>query len=292
MGQRATLWNLVARAIIVLPALHSASWAREKTLAAQYSCDFRKSHFDNLSLVASGPGAVNLLKPSGEGVRVTVPAGQAIKTLGFSPRFPIRGDFEIQLECEIRNRTQPKSGFGSGPQVYLSMGSTQDAAASLGRQLRPDGRDVYGIFAAQVVDGKRLPTARLIDVPKTLKTGEVRLQLRRVGENITYCVAEDGGKDLRELATLPVSAADVTFLRLGAAQSDVDSSVSLVIRSIQISADELPQLPSARSRTAQFFRPGYQPPLHQPSFRWLWQAAIAAALLAGLTGWLRVRRRG
>ncbi|HVJ68496.1 MAG TPA: DUF1583 domain-containing protein [Caulifigura sp.] len=144
-------WLALARSAVIAATLMlmaaSVSLA-QSTLAAQYLCDFRQNRFDNLSLVAVGTGAINLLKPSGDGIRLTIPSGKNLKAIGFAPRFQIHGDFEIEMECLILNRSRPKSGFGSGPSIYLSMGSTDDPAASLGRQLRPDGRDVYGVFAA------------------------------------------------------------------------------------------------------------------------------------------------
>jgi hypothetical protein len=63
--------------------------------------------------------------------------------------------------------------------------------SDLGRQLRPKGRDVYGLFAAQVVEGERRPTAKLFDVPSPASTKTGRLHLRRTGDEITYSVADD-----------------------------------------------------------------------------------------------------
>lgn len=50
-----------------------------------YAWDFRNGHFDNLSLVPMGPGAVNLLRPSRDGLQIIIPAGYDVKTVGFSP---------------------------------------------------------------------------------------------------------------------------------------------------------------------------------------------------------------
>ncbi len=260
--------------------------------AASYSWDFRNGHFDNLSLAPMGSGAVNLLRPTTDGLRITVPAGYDVKSVGFSPRFKISGDFAITVEFTLLNRTQPKAGFGSGPNIYLSMGSTKDAAASLGRQLRPDGRDVYGVFAARVDDGQRVPTAKLFNVPPaatTSKTG--KLQLQRVKNEITYSVADDYYSTPRPLVTLPVSDADVTLVRVGLSQSDVQSAAAVVLHNIRIEASELPQLPSEQSRTAQLYRPRYQPPPAPKSYRWLWQSLVALLVTGGFALWLWRRRR-
>jgi hypothetical protein len=259
--------------------------------ADTYSWDFRNGHFDNLSLVPMGAGAVNLLQPTNEGLRITVPAGHDVKAVGFSPRFVISGDFEITAEFKIVRRTQPKSGYGSGPSLYLSMGSTKDSAASLGRQLRTDGRDVYGVFAARVEEGQRIPTARLFDVPPANKSMTGQLRLTRTGQDINYSIADSSKSAYRSLVTLAVSDADVTMLRVGLAQSDPQSAAVIVLQSIQIDAQKLLQLPSEQSRTAQLYRPRYQPPSQPTSYRWLWQTFTALLITGVFATWWWKRRR-
>lgn len=260
-------------------------------MADNYSWDFRNGHFDNLSLVPIGPGAVNLLQPTADGLRITAPAGYPVKSVGFSPRFKISGDFAITVDFTVVNRTLPKSGYGSGPSIYMSMGSTKDAAASLGRQLRPDGRDIYGVFAARVEDGQRIPTAKLFDVPpaKMSKTG--RLKLVRTEHEIHYSIADTVTSPLRTLATLPVSDADVTLLRVGVLQSDAQSAAEIILHEIRIDAESLPQLPSEQSRTAQLYRPRYQSPPAPKSYRWLYQSLAALLVLSTVFIWWWKRRR-
>lgn len=259
--------------------------------AASYSWDFRNGHFDNLSLVPLGPGAVNLLRPTTDGLRITVPAGYMVKSVGFSPRFQISGDFEITVEYTVLKRSRPESGFGTGPSLYLSMGSTEDPAASLGRLLRPDGQDRYGVFAARVDEGRRIPTARLFDVPSVSTTKPGRLQLKRSKQEITYSVSEDTYSDLRTLVVLPVSAADVSLVRIGLSQSDLQSSGEMILHYIRIDADALPHLPSEQSRTAQLYRPRYLAPPVPKSFRWLWQTLAAVLVACGFAVWLWRRWR-
>jgi hypothetical protein len=258
--------------------------AAAPAMAASYSWDFHNGHFDNQALVPMGRGAVNLLAPTNEGLRITIPAGHDVKTVGFSPRFTIRGDFEVTVEFTIVSRTQPKSGFGTGPSVYLSTGSTQDPAASLGRLLRPDGRDVYGLFAARVEEGERVPAAKLFDVPAgRVQTG--RLQLKRVKNEITYSVADDRSSPLLALAVLPMGDSEVTMLRVGVSQSDPQSAAAVVLHNIRIEAAELPHLPSERSRTAQLYRPRYHAPPAPASYLWLWQSLAAVLLVSGAATW-------
>jgi len=260
-------------------------------LADSYSWDFRNGHFDNLSLVPIGAGAVNLLRPTTDGLEITTPAGYEVKSVGFSPRFKISGDFEITVSFTILNRTRPMSGFGSGPSLYLSMGSTKDAATSLGRQLRTDGRDVYGVFAARVENGQRIPTAKLFDVPSAASSRTGRLRLKRMKHEITYSVADDQFSTPRPVATLPVSDADVTMARVGLSQSDKQSSAVILLHHIRIDADELPHLPSEQSRTEQLYRPRYQLPPTPKSYRWLWQSVAGLLMSVGLAWWLWKRRR-
>ena len=260
--------------------------------AATYSWDFRNGHFDNLSLVPMGAGAVNLLQPNRDGLQVEVPAKYDLKTVGFSPRFTLKGDFEITLDFTIVGRSKPAKGFGTGPSLYLSTGSTSDSAASLGRLLRTDGRDIYAVFAARVENGVRHPSAKLIDAPPGQRiTG--RLQLKRVKDEITYSVSDDLTAPLRQIAALPMDAGEITLLRIGVSQSSPDSAAKVILHKIQIDADELPHLPSEQSRTAQLYRPRYLAPPPPQSLRWLWQslAAVAVICLAGGWWWKRKQTR-
>ena len=279
--------NMILRLILAT----SCVWVSSPVLAATYAWDFRNGHFDNLSLVPIGAGAVNLLRPHTDGLHISVPAGHDVKSVGFSPRFKVSGDFEITLDFTIVNRTPPKSGHGSGPNLYLSMGSTKDAAALLGRQLRPGGRDVYGVFAARVENGQRIPTAKLFDVPSAAATRTGRLRLQRTQAEITYSVADEQSPTFRPVATLPVSADDVTLVRVGLSQSDAQSAAEIVLHKIVISANELPELPSEQSRTGQLYRPRYQPPPTPRSIRWLWQSLAALLVSSALAYWLWKRRQ-
>lgn len=279
---------MLTRHIVVGLCLFIAS--PDSVSAANYTWDFRSGRFDNLSLVPIGPGAVNLLQPTHEGLRISVPAGQDVKSVGFSPRFVISGDFELTVDFTIVNRTQPKSGFGTGPSIYLSMGSTSDAAASLSRLLRPDGRDVYGVFAARVENGERIPAAKLFDVPPADQSPAGRLQIKRVESEISYSIADDDRSALRLLVTLPVSDADVTLTRIGLSQSDMASTATIVWHKISIEADDLPHLPSEQSRTEQLHRPQYQPPSPPKSHRWLWQSLAALTVISATVIWLWRRR--
>lgn len=278
---------MIARLLLMGSLMLSASALQ----AENYAWDFRNGHFDNLSLVPMGAGAVKLLLPAKDGLRISVPAGYNVRTVGFSPRFKIHGDFELVIEYTIVNRTPPESGFGSGPSLYLSTGSTAAAAASLGRLLRPDGRDVYGVFAARVEDGKRIPTARLFDVPDAASSRYGRLQLKRLGNQIDYSVADGLDSPLRSLASLAVSDDDVSLVRIGLSQSDQQSAASMVLHSVRIEADELPHLPSEQSRTAQLYRPRYQPSPPPRSYRWLWQSLLALGFTGVLVAWIWKRRQ-
>lgn len=253
--------------------------------------DFRNGHFDNLSLLPMGPGAVNLLRPTDTGLNVTAPAGYKVGFVGFSPKFKISGDVEITVGFTIKQRTQPKSGFGSGPTVYVSMGTTKDAAASVSRVLRKDGRDAYGLFGARVEEGERIPTAKLFDAPKTKNAITGQLTLARKGNEIRYSIADSSYGELRELGSLEVSDEDLTLVRIGLNQSDADSAAEIVLHDVLIVADELPQLPSAQARTAQLFRPRYLRAEEPASYTWLW--CLVAGLVAGggLVFWLWKRRR-
>ena len=95
----------------------------------------------------------------------------------------------------------------------------------------------------------------------------------------------------RSLATVVVSDADVTMVRVGLSQSDPQSAADILVHNISITATALPELPSDESRTAQLYRPRYQPPPALKSYRWLWQSVAGLIVLAAAVTWLWKRRR-
>ena len=188
----------------------------------------------------------------------------------------------MSIDYSIKNWTQPESGFGSGPTIYISMGTTDDPAASINRRLRPDGRDVYGVFAARIEEGNRIPTAKLFDVPnKSVMDG--KLQIQRINGEIIYSAADDLQSEFHELAKLLVSDSDVSLVRMGLEQSDPKAAATVLLHRINLEADELPHLPSEQARTALLYRPRYLPPEEPISYRWLWQTLVAL-LVGGITG--------
>lgn len=251
---------------------------------ADYRWDFRTEHFDNLSLVPLGPGAVNLLRPTPRGLQISLPVGKPAAFIGFSPRFKVRGDFDISMSFEIEQVTTPESGHGSGVSIYLTTESPGQPAANLGRLRRIGGKNVFNTFTANVVEDRRQTAVKLFDT--TAESGT--LCIRRIGPEVVYMISE-GSDPSRELVSTPFDTADVILIRFGVNQSDPQSFVRAYVQEISISADELPHLPSEQDRTAQLYRPAYQLPPKPPDRTWIW--SLVAAGLIGAAGGVWIMRR-
>lgn len=276
----APLLRLCAGAVLLL--------ASARLPGAEYRWDFRTGHFDNLSLEPLGKGAVNLLRPTPRGLQLTLPIGKTAPFVGFSPRFKLRGNFEISMAFTIEQMTTPESGSGSGVSIYVTTETPGQPAATVGRLRRVGDKNVYNTFTATVDDGERRTSVKLFET--SADSGTLRMQ--RIGEEVTYSVAEAGGP-VRELVTVPFDAADVILLRFGLNQSDPQSSVRAYVHEITIQADELPHLPSEQDRTAQLYRPAYQPPPTPADHTWIWSLAAAGAVGAagGVWAWRRTLQR-
>ena len=255
---------------------------------AEYKWDFRTGHFDNLSLEPLGKGAVNLLRPTPRGLQISLPVGKVSPFVGFAPRFKLRGNFDISMKFEIEQLSTPESGSGSGVSIYVTTETEGQPAANVGRLRRVAGKDVFNTFTAQVVEGRRQTSVKLFDT--SAESGTLRIQ--RIGAEVTYLVSEADGP-FRPLLSTPFDTGDVSLLRFGLNQSDPQSVVRARVQEISIIADELPHLPSEQDRTAQLYRPAYQPVPTPEDRTWIWSLA-AAGMVGTLSGlWLlrRSRRR-
>lgn len=255
--------------------------------ADSYEWDFANGHFDNVSLVPLGRGAVNLLRPSAEGLHIRLPPGEKVDHVGFSPRFKISGDFQITLTYDVKRWHVPETGYGIGPALFLSTDAEQQPAVEINRLLRPGGKSVYTAYLAKPVDGERKGSVRFFDTQVT----RGKLRLERIGPTIRYSVLENPSTEFRVLHEAEFNSADVTLVRAGLKQSDTKTPAEITISHIAITADDLPHLPSEQARTERLYIPRYIPPPAPRSYAWVWQLLTASAILVGFTGWVIRRRR-
>ena len=248
---------------------------------AEYHWDFQTGHFDNQSLVPMGRGAVNLMRPGPDGLRVFVPAGKHVESVGFCPRFKVRGDFEITVTYKVLKWTTPESGHGVGPSIYLRTDSEGPPAAALGRVQRADGKHVYATFAARMVDGDRQTQARLFETG-TIEGG---LRMVRSAETLQYLVADQPDADFRLLYEIELNDEELAMVRISVNQSDDATAADVLLKDLTIRAGDLPHLPSAQSRTAQLYRPRYHPEPRPPTRAWLWSSLGAVVLLIACAAW-------
>jgi hypothetical protein len=254
--------------------------ADERTYAMEYSRHFPSEGFDNLSLAPFGKGATSLLRQTEDGILISVPPGPDVKSVGFTPRFIVRGDFEITVTYQVKTWRRPREGAAVGPTLYISSEGERSAAAELGRLRRHGQEDFHTTFARAVIAGveergaSRFPT----------KTQEGQLRLRRAGTALSFEVREDRfSGEFETLKTSEFDGGDITLVRMAVKRDDPDVPVEVLVKEFRIRADELPHLPSSLSVSEPLYRPMYHPPPQQTSLTNLviFGAAIALLLAGG-----------
>lgn len=270
----------------ILLTLLFAALGDVAALEAEYRWDFQTGHYDNQSLVPMGRGAVNLLRPGPGGLRIRLPAGKHVSSVGFSPRFKVRGDFEITVTYQILKWTTPESGYGVGPSIYIVTESEGPSAAELGRVQRVGGKHVYSTFAARMDDGERKTKVRLFETVAT----EGSLRLERSGETLRYLVADPPNADFRLLTEAQLDEKELVMVSIAVKQSDDATSADVLLKELTIRAEQLPHLPSEQSRTDQLYRPRYHTEPEPPSRAWIWSLLSATVLLIAVGVWYRRTR--
>lgn len=280
-----TLTALTAAALVLACSLCVA--ADDSRYAAVYSRNFSTEGFDNLCLEPFGKGATSLMRESGDGLRVSLPRGPEISSVGLAPRFIIRGDCRVTVEYEIRVKSEFSKGSGVGPAIYLT--TANEMTAELSRIRTPSGEDLYSTFARAVVDGEPRKSARKFPTD----TVQGQLRVRRAGRTLHFETRPDWNEGpFEEIDEMDFSEDDLTLLRLAVKRSDPNAVLQVVFRKVEICAAELPHLPSSASRTGHLYRPSYHPPVS--SIRLLTPPILLATagvvvIAAGL--WFRWGRR-
>jgi hypothetical protein len=144
-------------------------------------------------------------KEEPEGLRITLPNTWTHKWggVGFRTSFGFGGDFEVTATVEILHNETPRSGYGVGALLALS---TQASRASLGRLVRPDGRQII------LVERNR-PKWAEERVP--CDDAVVRLRLKRTGPTLYFLWAPGtAGNDFQEVHQCEFGSDDIERIRL------------------------------------------------------------------------------
>jgi len=181
-------------------------------LVAEFHQDFRGGELDRRALMLVGGDAEKLVKAERGGLRVRIPAGlDKPAAVGITPRFYIRGDFEITATFEIIKADTPIRGYGVAAALWVETDTPTAEAVTIERGTIPR-------------EGERFTSTR-ISGPEKARKYDVRraragfpsgkLRMARVGTKVTTSYA-DGDRPFRELRTVELGPEEITLARMGA----------------------------------------------------------------------------
>lgn len=220
----------------VLAALLAANLlCTSVAVGAQYEVDFLNSQFDNARLRMMGPGAPTLITSSAEGLVMSLSQGTRTNELGFAPRFKLRGDFEITLQYELKQITQPKKGYGVGTSMYILTESEEEHGATIGRLYRVKEGQVHSTHLVRTPGGIGDRKNQVWFFESDTQCGQLRLT--RSGDRLTFAAAEGDGGEFQTLQEANFTGADVRLVRVAltrnGAGADVPAAVVLKRFTIQ-----------------------------------------------------------
>lgn len=274
-------------AFVVWVALSFLSPLSAESADREIFFSFLSEQFDNELLVPLGRGTVRLLEPQADGLLFNLPAGYKLNAVGVSPRFQIRGDFEIIASYEVPAWKNPESGYGMGPGLYLKMHDEKESAVNIGRLLRPKQKHVFNATLSTTEDAQRKHNVKLFDA----KTDSGKLKLVRTGNLLTFFVMDGTDGSFRELREVELGTADVDLLRLGAQQSDIKTPVQVLWKDLFIKAASFPNHPDSLAKGERQHVPHYQPAPQPESISLYWSllAGIGLLLVLGTAVWVKKR---
>ena len=258
-----------------------------ETAGREIFFSFLGEQFDNELLVPLGRGTVRLLEPQSDGLLFNLPTGYKLNSVGVSPRFQIRGDFEIIASYEVPVWKSPEAGYGMGPGLYLRMHDEKESAVSIGRLLRPKQKHVFNATLSTTEDAKRKHNVKLFDA----RADSGKLKLVRKGSLLTFSVMDGGDGSFRELREVELGTADVELLRLGAQQSDVKTPVQVLWKDLFLKASSFPNHPDSLAKGERQHVPRYQPAPQPESIPLYWSVLGGVGLLfvLGTVVWVKKR---
>lgn len=230
-------------AVLMTLCLAATAEATEK----EFSLDFRGKGFDFARLQLLGEGAERHVRLESGGLHIVLPDNQKLPVLGATPRFRVRGDFEITAEFEILKLGKPTAGNGSGATLYVIADSNGKEAGSIGRVSRVREGDVFfAMHGATPSDGQRKYETRC--APSQARVG--RLRLVRTGSVLRCLYAAGKSSEFEELMETPFSRADLVQVRLGADGGGTACEVDVVWKQVSIRAEGLPSANETGSGTS------------------------------------------
>lgn len=211
--------------------------------------DFRSSQTSPPAImeIAKGQGEHQVIRREAQGLRIILTDKRSASPMvGVSPRFHVKGDFEITISYEILKLEKPTAGYGVGVGLWVMAEADSVDAAFLSRSSRISPGNVY-------VAGKGWWSSRENKYHTNQKVFASeskfgKLRLRRTGSLIQQLVAEGADEKFREIAHQDYTDKDLSQIHVGVNTGGATGSLDVRIIDLKVRAEELP-LAVSKSRT-------------------------------------------
>jgi serine/threonine protein kinase len=248
----------VSRSWLTWPFLVAASVASASEpgpLANTFRADFTKEAFDVRDIALTGGHAEELVHAEPLGLRIKMPPGMGKpEGVGIKPRFKIRGDFDLSATFEILQADKPTEGYGVGAQMSLETESPTKEAATAEWTYTP-GKDGTRFISTRIVgqaDGNR--QYRVQSLAANRRAGTLRLV--RTGPTLRASYRDEGDSTERSLPAVELGTEDVAWLKVVANTGISDHPVDIRLKTLTLSADELPGWSGSTATSSSGSAPG------------------------------------
>ncbi len=202
------------------------------------------------------------------GARIWLPEGaEDTGQAGFYSYVALAGDCEVILTYELLKVQPPKIGYGCG--VGLAFDLADNAGrGDIQRVVRVGNENGFAMHSDVSAKKKDADAFE----PSTSVRG--RIALRRVKKELIFLAGDEDG-ELNEIKRLPFTDATIRTLRLFADKGGSSSSVDVLIRQIEVRAEEVtPGVAKQDARTS----------------AWWWLLCLVP-VTGGMLLWRKIRQR-
>lgn len=240
IGNGSIMRSTAASIVVIVFGLTGTAKAMEK----EFKQDFGGRAFDYERLQLHGNNAERHVMLEPGGLRMVLPANKKVPVVGVTPRFRVRGDFEITAEFEINKVDKPSAGYGAGATIYVLADTESREAASIGHLHRGrEGVTFVAMHGTTPADGQRKHEVKFVQT--RAKSGKLRIVRT---DSVLRCLYAEGKiPDFKELFQTQFTRADLIQVRLGADSGGTPCAVDTSWKNLSIRAQALPNLHEGRS---------------------------------------------
>jgi hypothetical protein len=195
--------------------------------------DFRNAQFNEQHFRYYGENAKEHVKPSAEGLRITVGENSVA---GITTRYRIEGDFTFTITYRVHIE-RPTKGSLAGLEIYAPLDAPLKPAVTFFREARKVTGELFSTgFLVNDETGKRKPS-QIKTFPVGSSAGKMRLQ--RKGGVFILSIADEGSSEFRELHQWKeVGNAPLPYLRVAGIVRNSDGSIDATIESLTLYTDD------------------------------------------------------